>query len=42
MAHNRVISTQATPWLKKSILRRLFVKYYYRFVGAGVELVRKK
>ena len=29
MAHNRVISTQATPWLKKTILRRLLVKYYY-------------
>ncbi len=29
MAHNRVISSQATTWLKKSILRRLFVNYYY-------------
>ena len=29
MARNRVNSTQATPWLKKTILRRPFVKYYY-------------
>ena len=29
MTHNRVISTQATAWLKKTILRRPFVKYYY-------------
>ena len=29
MTHNRVNSTQATAWLKKTILRRPFVKYYY-------------
>ena len=29
MSRNCVISNQATPWLKKSILRRPFVKYYY-------------
>ena len=29
MTHKCEISSQATTWLKKSILRRLFVNYYY-------------
>ena len=30
MVHNRVISTQATAWLKKTILRRPFVNSFVR------------
>lgn len=35
IAHNRLISSEATAWLKKWILRIPFVNYYYHIAEAG-------